>query len=249
MDIYLKKKHDKPCEQEGKRMSVTLFISDLHLSPDNPAMTDCFIRFLKREAPRADALYILGDLFEAWVGDDVGDEFSQLVIEKLKHWPKPLYIMQGNRDFLMGEAFARKTDGRLLPDPTVIDLYGESVLISHGDLLCTDDKAYLKFRKIVHMKWLQKLFLWLPLSFRTKIAEKLRQKSSAHVKTLSSDIMDVTPQAVKQWLKTYQVSTMIHGHTHRPAITAERMVLPAWHGHGGALIASSDKSFELVTFD
>jgi UDP-2,3-diacylglucosamine hydrolase len=236
-------------EGVGKRMSVTLFISDLHLSPEHPEMTDCFVRFLQREVSRADALYILGDLFEAWVGDDVEDNFTRTITENLKNWPKPLYLMQGNRDFLMGENFARKTGGKILPDPTVIDLYGESVLVSHGDLLCTDDKSYLKFRKIVHIKWLQSIFLRFPLSFRLKVAEKLRQKSSGHVKELAPEIMDVTPQAVQDWLATYKVSKLIHGHTHRPAIYPDRLVLPAWHGRGGALIASSDKSFELTYFD
>jgi len=230
-------------------MSVTLFISDLHLSPENPAMTNCFVRFLAREAPRADALYILGDLFEAWVGDDVDDSFTRTVVNNLKNWPKPLYLMQGNRDFLLGEVFAQKTNAKLLPDPTVIDLYGISMLVSHGDLLCTEDKSYLRFRKIVRMAWLQKLFLLLPLKFRLNIAEKLRAQSSSHVKTLSPEIMDVTPKAVSDWLELYKVSRIIHGHTHRPAIMPDRIVLSMWHDRGGALVASSDKSFELVYFE
>ncbi|HEV2613175.1 MAG TPA: UDP-2,3-diacylglucosamine diphosphatase [Gammaproteobacteria bacterium] len=230
-------------------MSVTLFISDLHLSPENPAMTDCFVRFLKREAANADGLYILGDLFEAWIGDDVQDDFTHTVTNALKSWPKPLYLMQGNRDFLMGEKFAQKVNATLLSDPTVIDLYGNSTLVSHGDLLCTDDVSYLRFRKIVHIKLLQKLFLYLPLSLRLKIAAKLRSKSSSHVKTLSPEIMDVTPRAVAEWLAQYGVSSIIHGHTHRPGIHFERKVLPAWHGRGGALVVNSAGSSELVYFD
>lgn len=229
-------------------MSVTLFVSDLHLSPENPAMTDCFLRFLIREAPNADALYILGDLFEAWIGDDVQDDFTNTIIEALKNWPKPLYLMQGNRDFLMGEVFAHKINAKLLPDPTVINLYSVQTLVTHGDLLCTADKSYLRFRKIVHMKWLQKIFMWLPLSVRNKIAGKLRSQSSSHVKTLSPEIMDVTPSAVNDWLKKYNVSRIIHGHTHRPAIYPDRCVLPAWHEHGGALVVPSERPPELVAF-
>jgi UDP-2,3-diacylglucosamine hydrolase len=230
-------------------MSNTLFISDLHLSAENPAMTDCFVRFLKREASHADALYILGDLFEVWIGDDIEDNFTKAIIENLKSWPKPLYLMQGNRDFLMGEVFAQKINATLLSDPTVIDLYGTPTLVTHGDLLCTDDKSYLRFRKIVHMKWLQKAFMCLPIKFRQKIADKLRQKSSGYVKKLDPEIMDVTPQAVKSWLSIYKVSKIIHGHTHRPAIYPDRFVLAAWHERGGALVVSPDKSPELVTFD
>lgn len=229
-------------------MTVTLFISDLHLSPENPAITDCFIRFLEREAVQADALYILGDLFEVWVGDDVEDDFVRKIIDNLKKWPKPLYLMQGNRDFLMGQAFANKIKAKLLPDPTVIDLYGEPVLISHGDLLCTGDKSYLRFRKLVRQKWLQKIFLWLPLSFRQKIADKLRQESHKYMKNLAPEIMDVTPEAVNEWLKLYKVKRMIHGHTHKPAIYANRTVLPVWHEEGGALECKWDGEWTLRVF-
>lgn len=230
-------------------MSVTLFISDLHLSPENPAITDCFIRFLNREASHADALYILGDFFEAWIGDDTQNPFADTIIGALKNWPKPLYLMGGNRDFLMGEVFAKKINATILPDPTVIDLYGTPTLISHGDLLCQDDKEYLKYRKIVHQKWLQKLFLWLPLRFREKIAQKMRHESSKYVKQASATSMDVTPSAVKDWLSIYKVSRIIHGHTHRPVIYPERIVLPAWHERGGALVVGPDKAPELVFFE
>ena len=230
-------------------MTVTLFISDLHLSPENPAMTDCFVRFLQREASNADALYILGDFLEAWVGDDVQNPFTETIISALKKWPKPLYLMVGNRDFLMGDVFAKKVNATLLSDPTVIDLYGTPTLVSHGDLLCQDDKEYLKYRKIVHQKWLQKLFLWLPLRFREKVAQKMRQESSKYVKQASATSMDVTPSAVKDWLALYKVSRIIHGHTHRPVIYPERIVLPAWHERGGALVASPDRLPELVFFE
>ncbi|MDX2165137.1 MAG: UDP-2,3-diacylglucosamine diphosphatase [Gammaproteobacteria bacterium] len=230
-------------------MSVTLFISDLHLSPENPAMTDCFIRFLNREASRTDALYILGDFFEAWIGDDAQNPFTDTITGALKNWPKPLCLMVGNRDFLMGEVFAKKVNATLLSDPTVIDLYGTPTLITHGDLLCQDDKEYLKYRKIVHQKWLQKLFLWLPLRFREKIALKMRQESSKYVKQASAASMDVTPSAVKDWLSIYKASRIIHGHTHRPVIYPERIVLPAWHERGGALVVGPDKPPELVFFE
>jgi UDP-2,3-diacylglucosamine hydrolase len=230
-------------------MSVTLFISDLHLSPENRAMTDCFVRFLQREASNADALYILGDFFEAWIGDDVQNTFTESIIEALKNWPKPLYLMVGNRDFLMGQVFSKRINATLLSDPTVIDLYGTPTLVSHGDLLCQDDKEYLKYRKIVHQKWLQKLFLWLPLRFREKIAQKMRNESSKYVKQASATSMDVTPSAVKDWLTLYKVSRIIHGHTHRPVIYPERIVLPAWHDRGGALVARPDRPPELVFFE
>lgn len=230
-------------------MNVTLFISDLHLSPEYPAMTDCFVRFLQREASRADALYILGDLFEAWIGDDLQNVFTETVTTALKNWPKPLYLMHGNRDFLMGDAFAKRINATLLPDPTVIDLYGTPTLITHGDLLCEDDKSYLRYRKIVRQKWIQALFLRLPLRFRERIAEKMRQESSKYVKQASAASMDVTSSAVQEWLSIYKVSRIIHGHTHKPVVLPERAVLPAWHERGGALEVVPGKPMELTYFD
>ncbi len=236
-------------ERRGNNMSVTLFISDLHLSADHPEMTECFIRFLQREAPQADALYILGDLFEAWVGDDIQNPFTETVITALKNWPKPLYFMHGNRDFLIGHVFAQKTNAILLKDPTVIDVYGTPTLVTHGDLLCQEDKSYLRYRKIVRQAWIQKLFLCLPLSFRERVAEKMRQESSKYVKQASASSMDVTASAVKDWLSIYKVFWIVHGHTHRPMISPDRMVLPAWHERGGALVVSPGKPPELVAFD
>lgn len=224
-------------------LKQTLFISDLHLEPSRPEITALFINFLEQQATQAEALYILGDFFEAWIGDDDQSTLNQTVKAALKILTQnniPVYFMHGNRDFLIGKQFAQETGCRLLPDPTKIDLYGIPTLLMHGDLLCTQDQSYLKFRTKVHKRWAQKIFLTLPLTIRKKIATKIRQGSEQHISITNEKIMDVTPAEVDRIMAQYQVKQLIHGHTHRPNIhhlqQGHRIVLGAWHNSGSILI-------------
>jgi len=227
----------------------TLFISDIHLSQGRPDMTAALVRFLAEDAPGADALYVLGDLFEFWVGDDDPNPLHREVADAflaLSQQGVPLYFIHGNRDFLLGRQFAKRAGMTLLGDPCVIELYGERVLLSHGDLLCTRDEGYQKFRRITQLKWLRWLFLRLPLSRRQAIAHKMRGQSQMENAQKSQIIMDVTPEAVDEMLRQHGCRLMIHGHTHRPAIhdftldghAARRIVLGDWFEQGSVLVCS-----------
>ncbi|MBP9643951.1 MAG: UDP-2,3-diacylglucosamine diphosphatase [Budvicia sp.] len=238
---------------------TTLFIADLHLSEHEPAITAGFLDFLQREAIHADALYILGDLFEAWIGDDdpnpLHTQVAQALAELHSH-NVPCYFIHGNRDFLLGKRFAKKCKMTLLPEQLVINVYGESVLILHGDTLCTDDPGYLRFRQYMHNPIIQAIYLALPLFVRQKIASKLRNESTMTNRTKSSVMMDVNPLAVIAKLKENHVYKVIHGHTHRPAIhdmpingrLSQRVVLGAWHENGSVLRIKPNNSIELATF-
>lgn len=237
---------------------TTLFIADLHLSVHEPAITAGFLRFLRSEAMSADALYILGDLFDAWIGDDDPQPLHATVATALRELHQHgvrCYFVHGNRDFLIGKHFAQQSRMILLPTETVLDLYGQRILILHGDTLCTDDPAYQKFRRRVHNKFIQRLFLLLPLRFRLKIAKKMRSASQYANQSKSQQIMDVNAEEVIRRLDYYQVNTMIHGHTHRPKIHqiatehihAQRAVLGAWH-HEGSMIKVTGQHIELITF-
>ncbi|WP_313084314.1 UDP-2,3-diacylglucosamine diphosphatase [Atlantibacter sp.] len=237
---------------------ATLFIADLHLSTEEPAITAGFLRLLAGEARTADALYILGDLFEAWIGDDDPNPLHGQIasaIKALVNSGVPCYFIHGNRDFLVGKRFARQSGMILLPEEQVLTLYGKRILIMHGDTLCTDDIGYLRFRAKVHQPWLQKLFLALPLFIRQRIAAKMRAGSKASNQTKSEAIMDVNPQAVIDVMTRHHVHHLIHGHTHRPAIheldiehhPARRYVLGAWH-HEGSMIKVSNTDIELLFF-
>ncbi|WP_159566472.1 UDP-2,3-diacylglucosamine diphosphatase [Budvicia diplopodorum] len=238
---------------------TTLFIADLHLSEQEPTITVGFLDFLKREAVHADALYILGDLFEAWIGDDdpnpLHAQVAQALAELHQHHV-PCYFIHGNRDFLISHCFAEQSKMILLPEEQVIDVYGEKTLILHGDTLCTDDPGYLRFRKYIHSAVIQKLYLTLPLCIRQKIATRLRNKSQTTNRTKPSVMMDVSPLAVIGKLKQYQVFQIIHGHTHHPAIhdmtikgrLSQRIVLGSWHDSGSVLRIKPNYSIELATF-
>ncbi|KML66104.1 UDP-2,3-diacylglucosamine diphosphatase [Pectobacterium peruviense] len=237
---------------------ATLFIADLHLSLHEPAITAGFLRFLRHEAIHADALYILGDLFDAWIGDDDPQPLHATIAAELYALHQrgiPCYFVHGNRDFLIGKRFARQSGMTLLPTENVVDLYGQKILILHGDTLCTDDLAYQKFRRRVHNPLTQRLFLLLPLSLRLKIAAKMRASSQQANQQKSQQIMDVNPEQVIERLRHYQVKTMIHGHTHRPAIHAvalgesygRRAVLGAWHEEG-SMIKVTPQNIELISF-
>ena len=227
----------------------TLFISDLHLDANRPEITALFLSFLTRRAVHAEALYILGDLFEAWIGDDDDSELANTVaagLSQLSYNSVPVYFIHGNRDFLLGEHYAKRAGLQLLPEHCVIDLYGKPVLIMHGDTLCTDDTDYLAFRaKVRNPAWQQQI-LALPLAQRWQLAGELRESSQQATRLKAEDITDVNQQAVQHTLHAYQVHSLIHGHTHRPAVhevdcagqAARRYVLGDWYEQGSALVCT-----------
>lgn len=227
----------------------TLFISDLHLDPHETAATNTFFYFLEHIAPASDALYILGDFFESYVGDDDCDLFKESIIRalaKLSNHGFPVYYMHGNRDFLIGEKFAQRANITLIPDPLVITLYNQMILLMHGDSLCTDDKSHQRYRKITRNAVVQKIFLALPLSFRQKLAKQLRDKSQKYNQTKSKKIMDVNQDAVNCALEKNNAVRLVHGHTHQPLLSEKRIVLDAWHGHGNYLQINQDGKMELI---
>lgn len=225
---------------------TTLFVSDLHLDAQHPEITRQFLDFLAGEATRAESLYILGDLFEVWIGDDDPDPEKQRVVAGLKALTSqgvPCYIMHGNRDFLLGERFCADSGCRLLEDPTIITLHGARVLTMHGDALCTDDHAYQKLRAMVRDPGWQEMFLALSHAQRQMLAEQARAGSKAHIAQAMSVIMDVNPQAVQTAMRAAGVTLLLHGHTHRPNVhrfdldgtAATRIVLGDWHEQGSVL--------------
>jgi UDP-2,3-diacylglucosamine hydrolase len=228
---------------------TTLFISDLHLDGAQPEITDQFLQFLDDEAKHAEALYILGDLFEAWIGDDDPDADKQRAMRALRATTDAgvrCYLIHGNRDFLIGKRFAASTGVQLLEDGTVIELYGRRVLIMHGDSLCTDDHAYQRLRRIVRNPLVQFTMRSLSLKQRQKLAARMRAGSKAHIETMDQSapqIMDVNAGEVAATLARYRVDCIVHGHTHRPAVhqiqldgtTATRIVLGDWYEQGSVL--------------
>ena len=239
---------------------ATLFISDLHLDPSRPEITRLFGDFLDGEARSADALYILGDLFEAWVGDDDPSSTGAFVAEKLKALADsgvPVSFMHGNRDFLLGQDYARRAGMALLADPTRVDLHGKPVLLMHGDTLCTDDVAYQQFRAQTRDPAWQAQFLSQPLAARLAFAQQARAASQARQGELREagtmeTITDVSPAAVDAAFAAHGVDTIIHGHTHRPAMhdlvvdgrPRQRIVLGDWYEQGSVLRATA-RGFEL----
>lgn len=239
-------------------MPQTLFIADLHLSDDTPELNRLFLQFLQAQQGRADALYILGDLFEVWLGDDVLSETAVQAAEALKTFSQsaPVYFICGNRDFLLGKNYAKRAGITLLPDIREIELYGTHYLISHGDEMCTDDTSYQRFRRIIRQPWLQKLLLALPQSRRRKIAAKIRAASKQKKQAMGhTPVSDVTGQGVQTALDHHpQTEALIHGHTHRPAVhehgfngrTVKRYVLPDWYGGSGGYLKVSPAGVEMV---
>jgi UDP-2,3-diacylglucosamine hydrolase len=221
----------------------TLFISDLHLDPSRPQITERFLRFCNEEARHAEALYLLGDVFEAYLGDDDDSpevEATCAALRDLRALGVACFFLRGNRDFLVGPGFAARSGATLLPDPAVILLQGEPALVLHGDLLCTDDAAYQAFRRQVRDPNWQAQFLAQPLAARRAFAEKARAASRVHQQAVSEAITDVNAAEVARWLAEYGVRRMIHGHTHRPAIhdlgqRRQRIVLGDWYEHGSVL--------------
>jgi len=231
---------------------TTLFVSDLHLDAERPQIGVLFDEFIQREARSADALYILGDLFEAWVGDDDPSEVGNFVADKLyglRDSGVPVFFMRGNRDFLLGDNYARRAGMTILPDPAVVLLYDKPTLLMHGDTLCTDDVAYQQFRvQSRHPDW-QRQFLAQPMSARLAFAEQARAASRAHQAGLQAQgamdaITDVSLAAVETTLARYGIDTLIHGHTHRPATHTHhggrRIVLGDWYERGSVLRVDAD---------
>ena len=231
---------------------ATLFISDLHLDPSRPQITGLFENYLASDEVRhADALYILGDLVEAWIGDDDDAELPRRIAaatRAVRDAGVPVYFMVGNRDFLLGEAFAERAGFTLLDDGIVHDIHGRPTLLMHGDVLCTDDLAYQAVRQQVRNPVWQKQILSMPLEARRAFAAKAREDSKAHTGSTMESIMDVNGDAVAEAMRKAGVTRLIHGHTHRPAVhafelegkAAERIVLGDWYEHGSVLRVDGD---------
>jgi UDP-2,3-diacylglucosamine hydrolase len=233
-----------------------LFVSDVHLDVSAPEATAQFLAFLAAEAAAAQALYILGDLFEAWVGDDDADPDKERVCQALKALVcggVPCFAMHGNRDFLLGAGFCERSGCQLLSDPVVAQIEGETVLLTHGDALCTDDHSYQELRSVVRDRAWQQRFLALPRARRELLADEARAGSRRHTTRTVPYIMDVNAAAVTAAFRAAGVRRMIHGHTHRPGVHrhevdgagAERLVLGAWHQQG-SYIRCEAGSYQLI---
>lgn len=240
-------------------MKYTLFISDLHLNAEQPKLTAALIKLDKTLAANASALYILGDFFALWTGDDDKSEFNTEVMTILKKIAQktPVYLMPGNRDFLLGKKFAKTCSCTLLPDPTKIYLHGRPTLLSHGDMLCTNDLAAVIFRHASQNKLGKKIFLRLPLKFRAKLAMTIHKHSTHKKKTKTSFMMDVNQKKIEQVMQKYGVSQLIHGHTHKPDHhtfmlqnqTLRRIVLPDWETSPQAMIYYENGSWKTQSLD
>lgn len=225
---------------------ATLFISDLHIDASRRQIVGQFSEFLRTEARSADALYILGDLFDSWVGDDAPDAGQGAAIAAIKALTLsgvPCFVMHGNRDFLLGPQFCSDSGARLLPDPLIVTLYGEPVLVMHGDALCTDDRAYQRLRATVRDTDWQRQFLALSVAARRALAGAARTGSKAHMASMEDAITDVNAESVAAALRAAGTSTLLHGHTHRPGVhslsvdgrACTRIVLGDWHAEGSLL--------------
>ncbi len=233
-----------------------LFISDLHLDEGRRDITDSLLNFLTEMVPTAEKFFILGDFFEVWLGDDHDTPFNREIIAALAGVAIPKYIMHGNRDFLLGQEFCRKTGFELLPDPTVIQVAGQPVLLMHGDSLCTLDEEYMAVRRMLRKEEVQKDLLSKSLEERAAIANGARKQSREHNRETAADIMDVTPAEVVSTMLENKVKLLVHGHTHRPAVhdlqlsgvPARRIVLGDWDRQGWYLRLDGE-SEALVSFE
>ncbi|MBS0358406.1 MAG: UDP-2,3-diacylglucosamine diphosphatase [Proteobacteria bacterium] len=241
---------------------TTLIISDLHLSPAHPELVKLFLSFMETQAVNAERLYILGDLFEHWIGDDDENTTINIVIDALRRLTLsgiPVYFMHGNRDFLIGKNFLKKTGCELLSDPTVIDLYGKKTLLTHGDAFCINDTAYLIFRKIIRNTFIKSIYLALPLWLRRIIAKIIRATSPRNIEKKpnnQSERYDIPQSEMNRLATNYSVDQIIHGHTHRPSIHhflldghwVNHIVLSDWHKEGNVLICDPHGETRLVYF-
>ena len=238
---------------------MILLISDLHLQEERPDITRAFLDFLGGRARSAEALYILGDFFEAWIGDDAMTPFQSSIcaaLRALSDGGTKIFLMHGNRDFLIGSSFCRKAGCSLLADPSVVRLNGQAVLLMHGDSLCTRDEGYMRLRRVLRNPLTLFILRNLPLGTRHTLARKLRSESRAQTQMKAHDIVDVTPEEVPRVMRQHGVATLIHGHTHRPAVhelqigdlPAQRIVLGDWDRQGWVLQVD-DRGFNLAPFD
>jgi UDP-2,3-diacylglucosamine hydrolase len=238
---------------------VILLISDLHLEEERPDITRAFLDLLGGRARSAQALYILGDFFEVWIGDDAMTPYQLSICQALRELSDSgtqVFLMHGNRDFMLGKAFCKAAGATLLKDPSVVDFYGEPVLLMHGDSLCTRDEAYMRMRRYLRNPVSLWILRHLPLRTRHKLARKLRNESRAQTRMKANDIVDVTPDEVPRIMQAFKVRTLVHGHTHRPAIhklqigdqAAKRIVLGDWDRQGWALQVD-EQGFQLAAFD
>lgn len=234
---------------------TTLFIADLHLSPQNKALIQLTIEFLDTQTKDVDALYLLGDIFNTWLGDDIVPvEFEPLItrLQQLHQMGIKTFLMVGNRDFMIGKQFAERCGCQLIAEPIIIDLYGKKTLLIHGDSLCIDDTSYQRYRRVTRNKLLQWCFLRLPVGYRQNISDKIKQKSREQKQYKSSMIMDVNPLEVERVMQQHDVQYLIHGHTHRPAIhvftlenkPAYRIVLGDWD-NAISVLKCDDRQFVL----
>ncbi|AVO59961.1 MULTISPECIES: UDP-2,3-diacylglucosamine diphosphatase [Pseudomonas] len=238
---------------------MILLISDLHLEEERPDITRAFLDLLGGRARSAQALYILGDFFEVWIGDDAMTPYQLSICQALRELSDSgtqVFLMHGNRDFMLGKAFCKAAGATLLKDPSVVDFYGEPVLLMHGDSLCTRDEAYMRMRRYLRNPVSLWILRHLPLRTRHKLARKLRNESRAQTRMKANDIVDVTPDEVPRIMQEFKVRTLVHGHTHRPAIhklqigdqAAKRIVLGDWDRQGWALQVD-EQGFQLAAFD
>lgn len=228
-------------------------MSDLHLDPAHPKSLAFFLKFLQTQQQSMTALYILGDFFEVWVGDDAITTWHQPIIRALRELTQqgiPVFFMPGNRDFFVGKKFLEQTGMQLLPDPYFCEMNGVQTLLMHGDLLCTDDHRYQRFRRFIRRPWMKKCFLSLPLAWRTRLADKARNKSQRHTRTVTPEIMDINRDTVNRYITQFNVQRLIHGHTHRPIIENvttralhpyQRVVLGDWY-KSASILSLADKS-------
>ena len=238
---------------------TTLFISDLHLYHQRPTVTEAFRQFLRQQACQADSLYILGDLFETWIGDDDPDPHNRSIVTSLRELTNsgtPCFFIRGNRDFLIGDRFVDETGVNILSDSTQISLHGQTVLLLHGDTLCTDDKKYQRFRRFARHSLTQKIFLSLPIANRRTLAKLTRDQTMSNSSRKPEEIMDVNQNTVEKTMRDESVEILVHGHTHRPAVhsfklaghDAQRIVLGDWRSQGSVLRWNSTGP-ELTTLD
>ena len=229
------------------------FIADLHLSESHPQLTALFQKFMQEKAVHAQAVYILGDLFDFWIGDDENSPLVQTIKQTIRGLTErgiACYFIHGNRDFLIGKTFARDTGMTLLPEYAVIDLFGTPTLLCHGDTLCTDDHSYQKFRRTVHQKWLQRLFLLLPLTLRLNIATKIRKQSKQDKQHKTADIMDVNPAFTHETVQCFHTPLLIHGQTHRENIHRNadytRIVLGDWRDNYASILEVDAEGYRFI---
>lgn len=229
------------------------FIADLHLSESHPQLTALFQKFIQEKAVHAQAIYILGDLFDFWIGDDENSPLVQTIKQTIRDLTErgiACYFIHGNRDFLIGKTFARDTGMTLLPEYAVIDLFGTPTLLCHGDTLCIDDHSYQKFRRTVHQKWLQHLFLLLPLTLRLNIATKIRKQSKQDKQHKTADIMDVNPVFTHETVQRFHTPLLIHGHTHRENIHRNagytRIVLGDWRDNYASILEVDAEGYRFI---